>query len=109
MHKSSVSLTSKGIENSMKSTARETLHVHYISASRGLTPYEREVELKIGTSTYRVLVPRTAVNSRAKTLTVTVVDGSDRDRFCVIDLGGESLNSSRRVRVTRSHLAQVRS
>ncbi len=84
------------------------IQVRYERASNGLTPSEREVEVKFGKSIYRVLVPESTVDVSRKTISIFVVEHPGDDRYYLVDLGGEALNSTRRVKVKRGHVSEVR-
>jgi len=90
-----------------KNTAPGVRHFKYATVARGLTPHEKEVQVRIANQTYHVLVPKTAVSTKAHTFAVKIVHGAKNGKSCVIDLGGEALNSSRRIRVTHEELKRI--
>ena len=83
-------------------TAPQTVSIRYESESRGLTPSERIVELRFGTNVFRVMVPQEVLNTGDGTIRLSVRVHPDDDEYFLVDLGGEALNSSRRVRVERN-------
>jgi hypothetical protein len=82
-------------------------HLKYKSATRGLTPHEREVEVEVGGRVFRVLAPKTAVNTRKRTLSVKLIRHGSGTNGGMLDLGGEVLNSSRRIKLSSDELRQV--
>ncbi len=88
-------------------TAPQTVSIRYESESRGLTPSERIVELRFGTNVFRVMVPQEVLNTGDGTIRLSVRVHPDNDQYLLVDLGGEALNSSRRVRVERNLIPAV--
>ncbi len=83
------------------------VELRYMSVTEGLTPSEREVEVRFGSDTYWVLVHNGTLNITSGTLAVHLMDDPEDEKAYLVDLGGEALNSPRRVKVAKQFVEEL--
>lgn len=76
------------------------IRLPYESVESALTPSEKEVAFKLGAVMHRVLVPDSTVDTQSRTIQVSVIANAQGRGTYLVDLGGDSLGTFRRVEVT---------
>ncbi len=81
------------------------IRLPYESAEPALTPSEKEVALRIGGALHTVMVSDNTLDTDNRTIQVSVLAHPERVGTYLVDLGGDSVGTFRRVEVAHEVLA----
>lgn len=89
----------------MQTNGVESIKLPYTQTADGLTDHEIEVQLNVEGLTVRAFVPRSKIDFKQRIIHLFVFGNTAESS--VIELPGEPLNSSRRLKVSKRWLEET--